>query len=1159
MILPESPAQTQSRRHTASEVSGEFVDRFGGRYYRIAHCDRLPPFFMNVVSASDLWMFLASNGGLTAGRIDAEHALFPYKTVDRLYDSPGHTGPFTALWVHSGETQVLWEPFATHTTRVHAVQRNLYKSIEGDRVCFEEIHPTLGLAFRYGWSSSERYGFLRRCELRNFSGRPVFVRLLDGMRNLLPSGIGTRLIGTSSSLTDAYKTAESIPGTTLAVYALAAAIVDRAIPMEALRASTVWSTGLDGASLLLSDSQLGAFYSGKPVEAESRRRGLRSAYALVKDHTLAEGTSLSWMMAIDTDLDQSAVSALELDLQHGRLAPLALEDADATTQRLRSLVAAADGFQSGGDETATAHHFANVLFNIMRGGIFVDGYTLPGRAFADFVRIRSRRVAADHAGLLSGLPEALPRSALLEAVKAAGDPDLVRLAHEFLPLTFSRRHGDPSRPWNRFSIRIRDENGGRRLHYEGNWRDIFQNWESLCLGFPEYFESVVAKFINASTVDGYNPYRLSHEGIDWEVPDHEDPWSSIGYWGDHQVVYLLKLIEWSDRYHPGRLSSWMTAELFSYADVPYRISDYAAMRRDPHATISFDEARHKLISARSKAEGTDARLLHWADGHVRRVTLAEKLLLLVLTRLSNFVPGGGIWMNTQRPEWNDANNALVGYGLSMVTLCYLRRLVVLIQTDLVPALGHSPARVSARVVSFATDIRRTLEHHRALLSLPSFGDAERRALVDALAEAGSAYRASVYADGPGEPVDLPAADFEGLLALAREYLDHTIRANRRDDGLYQAYNLLQFTESPAQLRVHPLYPMLEGQVAVLSCGQLAPEEVLTLLGAMRASGLYRADQESYLLYPDRELPGFLARNVVPPDAVAANPLLSRLVASGDTRVVVRAPDGRIHFHADLANAACLADRLAHLEHDPSWEALVASNRPAVLATYETVFHHRAFTGRSGSMFGYEGLGCIYWHMVSKLLVAVQENLLAAGPAHPCHAALIEAYYQVRSGLGFNKTPAAYGAFPTDPYSHTPGHSGAQQPGMTGQVKEEILTRFGELGIRVQGGRLAFRPDFLLAREFTTSAGRFRIPQNDGEDRSFALPERSLAFTFCGVPVIYRLLGQGPSRAVVHIHGEPDRSYPDAELDPATSALVFTRSPRVEAIEVDLGAGFRAIG
>ena len=58
------------------------------------------------------------------------------------------------------------------------------------------------------------------------------------------------------------------------------------------------------------------------------------------------------------------------------------------------------------------------------------------------------------------------------------------------------------------------------------------------------------------------------------------------------------------------------------------------------------------------------------------MTLSEKLLVFLLAKLVNFVPEGGIWMNTQRPEWNDANNALVGKGLSVVTLGYLRRYVV---------------------------------------------------------------------------------------------------------------------------------------------------------------------------------------------------------------------------------------------------------------------------------------------------------------------------------------------------------------------------------------------------------------------------------------------------------------------------------------------------
>ena len=124
--------------------------------------------------------------------------------------------------------------------------------------------------------------------------------------------------------------------------------------------------------------------------------------------------------------------------------------------------------------------------------------------------------------------------------------------------------------------------------------------------------------------------------------------------------------------------------------------------------------------------------------------------------------------------------------------------------------------------------------------------------------------------------------------------------------------------------------------------------------------------------------------------------------------------------------------------------------------YETIFNHKEFTGRSGGMFGFEGLGSIYWHMVSKLLLAAQENFFKAKNANASDE-LVERlghlYYRIREGIGFNKTPTEYGAFPTDPYSHTPKHAGAQQPGMTGQVKEEVLTRFAELGIRVENGQL----------------------------------------------------------------------------------------------------------
>ncbi len=145
--------------------------------------------------------------------------------------------------------------------------------------------------------------------------------------------------------------------------------------------------------------------------------------------------------------------------------------------------------------------------------------------------------------LLDGLPDTLNLAALLSMVWDHGDAQLIRLSYEYLPITFGRRHGDPSRPWNQFAIRLKDEHGNRLLSYEGNWRDIFQNWEALAFSYPEFVENIIAKFVNASTIDGYNPYRITKEGIDWEVEEPDDPWSYIGYWGDHQIIYLQKL--WS--------------------------------------------------------------------------------------------------------------------------------------------------------------------------------------------------------------------------------------------------------------------------------------------------------------------------------------------------------------------------------------------------------------------------------------------------------------------------------------------------------------------------------------------------------------------------------------------------------------------------------------
>ena len=61
-------------------------------YFKISNSNQMRPFFMSIVSDSNHWMFISSNGGLTAGRKNSEYALFPYYTDDKITESADITG-----------------------------------------------------------------------------------------------------------------------------------------------------------------------------------------------------------------------------------------------------------------------------------------------------------------------------------------------------------------------------------------------------------------------------------------------------------------------------------------------------------------------------------------------------------------------------------------------------------------------------------------------------------------------------------------------------------------------------------------------------------------------------------------------------------------------------------------------------------------------------------------------------------------------------------------------------------------------------------------------------------------------------------------------------------------------------------------------------------
>ena len=1136
---------------TSSTVEGTPVMIDGRRFYRIDGIDHLPPFFMTIVGASDLWLFISSTGGLTAGRNDAEHALFPYYTDDKVTESASHTGGLTAIRVETEGGSVVWLPFAPIRPGDPAVHRALLKDDLGTELIFEEARPDLGLVLRVTWTTSGRFGIVRSCEVADTSGRARSLVVLDGVQNLLPAGVTSQTQNEFSVLLDAYKRAEVDPASGLGTFYLNSTLTDLAEPSESLQATVAWQAGLDDVTHLISSRQVGAFLAGDDVVTESEIRGDRGAYLVVAPVRLAASGTRAWRTVLDTPLNAAAVVALAHELRDLSSASEAvIADVERTRVELERLVGAADGVQVSGEPLAAAHHSANVLFNIMRGGVPADGGWVSADDVRAFVSLRSPRTASRFSDALDSLPDRLTTADLIARSESTGDPDVIRLAREYLPLTFSRRHGDPSRPWNKFRIASTNPDGTLRVDYQDNWRDILQNWEALSWSFPELVEPMLQVLLDSTTADGYNPYRIMRAGVDWEVPEPGNPWANIGYWSDHQIVYLLRLLETSHRLHPGRLDDLVDRAIFTHADVPYRIASYDRIVRDPVHTIDFDEAADALVRSREAGEGGDARLLHTAEGDLVRVTLAEKLLLPMAAKLVNLVPDGGVWMNTQRPEWNDANNALVGRGLSVVTLAQLRRYVAFLQ-----GLLTRDVSLSSELADLLAELHSILSRH-ADQARAGFTDAERRGVMDELGTAGSDFRARVYAGASGQVSRVPSDAVRGLLDLALVFADAGLRANRREDGLYHSYNVLDLGSGTAAVR--RLSVMLEGQVAVLSSGLLTPEDCLNVLASLRASALYRADQDSYMLYPDRDLPRFLDRNQVPADRVGT--LMRSLIEAGDQSVVLSDVNGVVRFASAIHNAR---DVVAALHSLPSGLAGSDDEQADLLAAFEDTFRHAEFTGRSGSFFAYEGLGSIYWHMVSKLLLAVQENLelaVASGAGVDVIGRLRAAYEDVRHGLGYCKSPAVYGAFPVDPYSHTPAGKGAKQPGMTGQVKEEVLTRLGELGLRVESGVVVFSPVLLRASEWTQAQSVFAYLDVAGVGRELDLPVGSLAFTFCQVPVVYRLVdgssaegvgGLSPTGLVVTLDDGTQVTAND-RLDATLSAALFARTGRIASIQIDLG-------
>ncbi len=330
---------------------------------------------------------------------------------------------------------------------------------------------------------------------------------------------------------------------------------------------------------------------------------------------------------------------------------------------------------------------------------------------------------------------------------------------------FSRKHGDPERDYNFFSIA-----GEYYSQGNGNFRDVNQNRRNDVFFHPEIGDFNVKTFYELIQMDGYNPlevrpstfrvrqdsYREAEQLILEKVVNKQDRLKKLidknftpgqisncitinkidlaieeeeflekllslcdqnieagfveGYWSDHWE-YNLDLIENYLSIFPEREKELL------FEDGSYRFYDSPARvlpRSEKYVLNKKQEARQygALIHDEEKLAKNDfdEKGTNWkrnSMGEHIKTTLAGKLLTLTVNKFSSLDPYGmGVEMEGGKPGWNDAMNGLPGlFGSGMAETFELKRMLIFLRDRI---LLTDQVGLPSELADFLTEVYDTL-------------------------------------------------------------------------------------------------------------------------------------------------------------------------------------------------------------------------------------------------------------------------------------------------------------------------------------------------------------------------------------------------------------------------------------------------------------------
>lgn len=625
-----------------------------------------------------LWAFYANRGqGMTSFGIQDKNQpileFFPANTSYQYVDKYG----FRSFVKIEDE---IYEPFSVGTE--DDVKRNMF--ISRGHFTIEEINKTKNIHYKvtyFGLVNAPMAGLVRVVDVTNL-GDDRMVEVVDGIANILPSGASNENYKNMSNLMVSWMAVENL---------------ENNLPFYKFRAS-----------------------SGDEAEISMETKGHFYLSFLEDEELVKPIVDLELVFGYDTSL------SLPVGLKNNKLEELDLHHQVVVNKVPCGFTPASKFILSGKSmtiNTIIGHvsevSLINEISQEMTSKAFIDKKFLEAEKVID-VLIDAVNTQSNFA-----LFDAYVKQTFLDNTLRGGYPlvfgkgEKQKVYH-----VYSRKHGDPERDYNFFTLSPEFYSQGN-----GNFRDVNQNRRNDVFFVPEAGLFNIRMFMSLIQLDGYNP--LSVQGTTFTVTDvvadklvaqyvinnqealkkvlsgkftpgkismeilsreialsipeasfidlllaesmqHVEAVYGEGYWSDHWT-YNFDLIESYLSLYPDK------KEALIYQDKSYQYyhSPASVLPRSMKYGLNTEGEVRQYGAILEKTDQDHSPWIKMPNDQIYCTHLAQKLLTLIMTKFTTLDPFGmGIEMEANKPGWNDAMNGLPGvFGSGLSETVELVRVV----------------------------------------------------------------------------------------------------------------------------------------------------------------------------------------------------------------------------------------------------------------------------------------------------------------------------------------------------------------------------------------------------------------------------------------------------------------------------------------------------